>query len=500
MLKMIISILILLFSGLVLSQETEVKETNLEVAIGIDEIKKFDYKFNNKFQIGNQSILKLIAVPSKREITFRGVQAGKTSVTIRDGAGDIRDKFIVNVTSDGKSQVVMELRQLIGDIEGIDIVIRGGKVIVEGELVVPSDIGRISIILGKYPEVIRLIELSPHTQRTIARKMQEEINRNGMKDVTVRIVNRNFWLEGVVNSASKKDLAKAIATEYIPNRIESLGVQGSSNYSEVEKGIIQDFITVNEKKDPEPPPKLVKIAAQFVELTKDYAKIFGFNWNPLMSQGGSVSFGRTSEGGIATEESGTLSGTISNLFPRLSSAKAAGYARIIQSGMGVVEDKQKLAISKERTVPFSNGGGEFSQAAEAKFGFNLSVTPEVGDKEMVKLQGLEVRVTLNAGDTGAGNPQSSTNTINTHVVIKSKQSAVIGGIVQSSSTTNYDKDVPGGAVQTQDEATFSLFNLIRSKNYSTEKSQFVVFVTPEIIESASAGTEEVRKKFRKRQR
>ena len=151
MIRVFLSLIFLLGlnTPVLLAQDSQVKETNLEVAVGIDEIKKFDYKFHTKFQIGNSSIVRLIAVPSKREITFRGIKAGKTSVTIRDAAGDIRDKFIVNVTSDGKSQIVMELRELIGDIEGIDIVIRGGKVIVEGELVVPSDIGRISIIMSK---------------------------------------------------------------------------------------------------------------------------------------------------------------------------------------------------------------------------------------------------------------------------------------------------------------------------------------------------------------
>jgi pilus assembly protein CpaC len=44
-----------------------------------------------------------------------------------------------------------------------------------------------------------------------------------------------------------------------------------------------------------------------------------------------------------------------------------------------------------------------------------------------------------------------------------------------------------------------LFRLLRSKNYSTTKSQYVMFVTPEIIESASVGTEEIRKKFRRRE-
>ena len=39
----------------------------------------------------------------------------------------------------------------------------------------------------------------------------------------------------------------------------------------------------------------------------------------------------------------------------------------------------------------------------------------------------------------------------------------------------------------------------RGKDYATNKSQYVIFVTPEIIESASVGTEEIRKKFRRRE-
>jgi pilus assembly protein CpaC len=496
-----ISVLSILFFHFVAFAQTEVVEKNIDVAVGIDEIIRLEYKFNTKIQIGNESIVSLIVSPANQEITFRGVKAGKTSVTVRDATGDIRDKFIVNVTADGLSTKVMELRELIGDVEGIDIVIRGQKVIVEGQIVVPNDLGKINVILSKYPDVIRLIELSPQTQRIISRKMQEEINRNGMKDVSVRIVNGTFWLEGVVNSTAKKELAETIANEYLPDKIDNLGAQaGGSGYKSAQKNPIQNFITINEKKDPEPPPKLIKVSSQFVELAKDYQRIFGFAWTPLIGQGGSISFGKTSEGGITTEESGTLSGTISNLFPKLNSAKNAGYARIIQSGMVVTEENQQASINKTRRIPFSVGGGEFSQAKEAQLTFTMNVTPSVADKEIVKLAQLKIDVALPSGKAEDGSPMTTNNTISTNLVVKSKESAVIGGIVQTTSSTNYDKRAPGGQVTPSDESSSILFNLIRSKDFQNEKSQFVIFVTPEIIESASAGTEEVRKKFRKRQR
>jgi pilus assembly protein CpaC len=488
----------ILFISLNIYAQEAAKESNLSIAIGIDEVIKLQYKYNTKVQIGNQKIVSLILAPSRREITFRGKNAGKTSVTVRDAAGDIRDKFIVNVSADGTSQIVRELRDLIGNIEGIEVLIKGGKVVVEGMIVVPGDIGRINKVLGQYREVLPLIELSPQTQRVIARKMQEEINKNNMKDVTVRIVNGDFWIEGVVNSEQKKAVADQIAKQYLPDRLESLAAQsGGSGFQAKERYAIVNFVSVNEKKDPEPPAKLVKISAQFVELSKDYQKIFGFSWNPTLTSGGSISFGKTDSGDVTTNESDTLSGTIASLFPKLSSARQAGYARVIQSAMLITKDRKQASVNKSRTVPYSIGAGDLQTTGNATYEFSLSVTPSIGDKEIVNLDSMTITVKLPSAKANGGQPTNTNNSITTNVAVKSKESAAIGGIVQSSSTTNYDKDVQPSSPE---EGTQLLFNLGRGKSYSTDKAQFVVFVTPEIIESAADGTNEIRKKFRKRER
>jgi pilus assembly protein CpaC len=111
---------------------------------------------------------------------------------------------------------------------------------------------------------------------------------------------------------------------------------------------------------------------------------------------------------------------------------------------------------------------------------------------------INIGVSLPTGETsGAGAPINSSNEINTQVVVKSKQSAVIGGVVQNQTLTSYDKSDPA---PTNAENGSPLFTFLRSKSYKTNKNQFVVFVTPEIIESATEGTEEVRKKFKRRTR
>lgn len=493
----VLSLLFLIFNNAVAQQTVE--ETALEVVLGIDKIQRLNYVPSTQIQVGNKSVLSVIPVlkDAGNEIIIRGKKAGKTSVTIMEnGTGETKDVFVVTVTESAHSQTVKELREFLGDVEGLEIGIKGDSVYVGGQIVVPSDIGKVVVILNrdKYKEVISLVELSPHTQKMIAKKMQDEIQANQMQGITVRVVNKLFWLEGVVQSASERQKAFMIAAAYLPENIQSLAARQNA-VETVKKDIIQNFIAVNAKKKPRPIPKLVKVTAQFVELSKDYNKIFGFKWAPLLAgDGGAVTIGKGTDGSITSQSSGnTLTATISNLFPKLSTAKSAGHARIIQSGFVIVKNKIKGKISKNTTTPFAIGTGDFTKSETAVSGLDISVTPTILSGEKIDLS-LGISVSSNIGDP----PETISNNISTQIIVKSKESAAVGGIVINKTSTDYDRNPPYG--QDEYENGTPLFNFLKSKSYSTSKNQFVVFITPELIESASEGSEEIKKKFRKRRR
>ncbi len=486
--------LILISLSLYAQEDSDIIEKNIEVVLGIDKMIKMDFSPSTKVQVGNESFLTYQIIPQKREITLKGIKPGKTSVTIRNTVGDIKAKYLVNITASDQSKIVQELRDFLGDVEGLEIGIKGNQVYVGGNIVVPTDIGRVVTVLEKYPDVVRLVELSPHTQRIIAKKMQTEIQKNNMRDVTVRVVNGLFWLEGIVTSDGLKKKAYSIASAYIPPRIESLAVRTESVQTIKNRDIIQNFININQKKAPQPVPKLVKVTAQFVELTKDYSKVFGFKWEPTLSgNGGEIALGKTASGGVTTSSSNTLTATISNLFPKLGSAKSAGYARVIQSGVVIIKNNTTGKISKNSKKQFQFGSNEFARTGEASAGFNMTVTPKILPGEKVDMN-MFIGVSANIGEP----PETLSNSISTALVVKSKDSAVVGGIVVSKSATSFDKTPPDG--KSEVEGGTRLFSFLRSKDYSTSKSQFAVFVTPEIIESATSGTEEIKRKFKRRRR
>jgi pilus assembly protein CpaC len=475
---------------------TQGQEEEVEVVIGISKILQLDFIPGN-IQVSSDQILRYTLVPAKRELILTGLKPGKTDIIVRDQAtGDIKKRYLVNVTENQKSKILQELREFVGDVEGLEIGLINDQVFIGGQIVVPGDIGRVVTILetDKFREVMMLVELSPQTQLIIARKMQEEIQKSGMRDVTVRVVNGSFILEGIVASEPEAVRALQIAKIYLPDRIESLARRTDSVQQNTFKGIIETLIQINPKSQPPQVPKMIKVTAQFVELTKNYQKIFGFQWEPVMSgDGGNIRIGKTSDGGVSTQSSGTLSATISQLFPKLQSAKNAGYARIVQSGVIIVKDNDQddAEINKTNSETFSVGSGEFTRAQTNDVGFNLKLKAQTFPEEKVHL-GISLGVSSTIGGSATSTQK---NQLSTRVVVKSKDSAVVGGIVINNSTTNYDK--PTGD---QVEGGSPLFSFNRSKDYTTNKSQFAMFITPEILDNITEGTEEIQRKFRRRGR
>ncbi|MGZ3788323.1 MAG: pilus assembly protein N-terminal domain-containing protein [Bacteriovorax sp.] len=464
----------------------------IDVVVGLEKIIKLDFVPNTVVKLANENLATYQIVPSKKEVTLTGVKPGETTLTLRDAAGDIRARYLVKITASDQSKVVVQLKELLSDVEGLEIGIKGDSVFVGGQIVVPSDIGKVVVILDRYPDVLRLVELSPQTQLVIAKKMQEEMQKSQLKDVTVRVVNGSFWIEGIVGSKEESDKAEQIARAYLPDQIQNLARRADAVQT-TKKPPFENLLTINAKPKPEPLPKLFKLTAQFVELTKGYDRLFAFTWTPFIgADGGSISVGKSTSGGVTTTSNGTLSATISHLFPKLNSAKSAGHARVVESGVVVVKENVPGIIKKTTTIPYQIGNTDNAKAGTAVAGFDMNITPTMLQEEKINLK-IVIHVSSASGDNP---PQTLDNTIDTTIVVKSQESAVIGGVVTNKTATDFDKD---GDKPTSDTGS-ALFSFIKSKKYSTSRTQFVIFVTPEVIESAANGATEIERKFRKRSR
>ena len=80
----------------------------------------------------------------------------------------------MTVTGSNLERRAGELRQLLRDIDGIEIRIVGQKIVIDGELLVPSDWGRLlSVVSDKLysDQVLNLVTISPLGLQVVANRL-----------------------------------------------------------------------------------------------------------------------------------------------------------------------------------------------------------------------------------------------------------------------------------------------------------------------------------------
>ena len=180
------------------------------------------------------------------------------------------------------------MRDLLRDVEGLDIRIVGPKVIIDGEVLVPQDYGRIYMVVSDkaYVDfVMNRTTLSPLAIQVLARKIQDDVHAFA-PSVTTRVVNGVIFLEGTVDAAYKAG-ARGRDRGHLPARGQARRRSSSATRrrsTAAARRLVQNFIIV----DPPPPKrqeKLIRVTVHFVQLSKDYSKLFAFKWAPGFTPG-----------------------------------------------------------------------------------------------------------------------------------------------------------------------------------------------------------------------
>jgi pilus assembly protein CpaC len=497
--------------------EGEADKRRLLLTTGEDKAVDLDFEANagaNGITIGNPQLVAttLVKAGDKRQVVFKPLKSGETTVTVRDLDGTIRLIFRVRVTGSNLLTIKGQLLDLLRDIEGIETRIIGSKVVVEGEVLVPQDYGKLVTIIqdASYANlIINLTTLSPIAMQFLAKRIQEDIN-SFAPNVKTRVVNGIIFLEGTVENPDLAKKALTIANYYLPElrpgNILERAKDPEPQRPLTARPLVQSFIIV------QAPPakkqeKLIRVTVHFVELSKDYNKLFGFKWQPGFTADPTIQLGTgqtgsvtTGAGTTATSQGGfSFSATISSLFPKLQSAQQAGYARILKTGTLVVRNGQAAKLVEQTEFPFSQQGPNGTiTAARSQVGLSVAATPTIlGNTDDIQLD-LDMTQSNVVGTppvTGQNQaPVVSTHQVNTKLFVKSTESAAVAGITSADVGTDFNKGDPGAGAFAA--GTDPLFTLLRSKAYRKRKSQFVIFVTPQIIENAHDGTDDLKRNFR----
>jgi pilus assembly protein CpaC len=423
--------------------------------------------------------------PQTKTLRFYPRNSGVGTLTIKQpSTGKILAEFTIDVRKTDLQKVAREMQALLEGIEGIQIRILNNRVVVDGQILLPSDMKRIHSVVKQYGgQATSLVVLSPIAQNKIAQFIERKI---GNPEIRVNAVNGKFILEGFANAQEEKDKAEIVAKMYVPDVVVDEAV-ADKKVLERKVDVVINLIAVRRPPEGEP-SKIVQMVIHYVELQKDYSKSFRFQWLPDIGDGSSLEFqtGGRSPGGLMA----TITGTVSNLLPKLNWAKQHGFARVLQSSSVTVEDGKQGVINSLTRLPYQvvNAQGQPSTNFE-ETGIRTNITPQImGQRsDSVKLAlNFAVKSLLSYSDQG---PLTASREIQTVLHVRSGQSAAVGGLITNDSGTNFNK-LPAGASKNP------LISLYASKDFRRNQSQFVVFVTPLIKSSASAGSDKIKRKFR----
>lgn len=465
--------------------------TFINLTLGIEQDEKLP-RLPDDFQLKGDFRRIVIVSYAKELNTMRFIPKaeGFATMTIHDRRnGRIVAEYRIDIKKSKLDKVVREMRALMGDIEGINIKIVNNKVVVDGQILLPKDLARIYNVVQQFgDQASSLVTLSPLALKKIAEFISRDINN---PEIEVRAINEKLVLSGWANNDTEKLNAEIIAKTYLPDII----VEAAEEKGVIKKRKPANDGVINMIKTKEaaaaPPPKMVQMVVHFVELQKNYMKSFKFQFTPtLKADSSQIAFssgGSSGAGGVASE----IAGIVDNLLPKLNWAKSHGFARILESTSLIVENNQKGQISQMSKHPFMIAGPNGTQSTSFQdVGIESNITPSIlSDKSSSVSMQMDFKVSSVVGQTSAG-PIVAQNMVTTKVTIRDRQSAAVGGLIKNASFTDYNK--PSG---TPDNPIISLY---ASKEFSRSQSQFVVFVTPIIKTSASAGAEQIKKKFRLR--
>ncbi|NBT58208.1 BON domain-containing protein, partial [bacterium] len=306
------------------------KDKSLTLPMGASRILQFPFAIG-PINLGDESVLKYERYKEKgspeiTKIMLTPKTPGTTDLTVHDTAGVPRISYTIRVTREDLGQVMAQLEELLGDIEGLKIRSVGGTVVLDGDIVLPKDMVRINRVVealkdrdtkkGAVP-VKNLASISKLTMTILAERIEREI---GSPEITVKVINNNLFLEGTATDDTEADRAKEIARTYMPE-VVIYKAKGDAELKEKAEGgesgvpTIYDFLKTRRRASPPPAPD-IKITVNFVELSNEYDKAFNFNWRPLSEDSSTVKFDSA-----AGEITSTLIATVSGLLPKLSSQK-----------------------------------------------------------------------------------------------------------------------------------------------------------------------------------
>ncbi|UCD84721.1 MAG: pilus assembly protein N-terminal domain-containing protein [Deltaproteobacteria bacterium] len=156
-------------------------EKTISLVLGRSEV--VDFPGVVRVAVGDATIAD-VKVIARRQIMITGISKGVTNVTIWKGDGR-KDSLLVRVLTEDPFLIARDVKEILGELEGIKIRVVGDLVILDGEIFTDRDYERIKTVTQMFPQVTNFVQKSGVSIKQMVQidvKMME-VSRSARKNI-----------------------------------------------------------------------------------------------------------------------------------------------------------------------------------------------------------------------------------------------------------------------------------------------------------------------------
>ncbi len=399
-----------------------------------------------RVSVGDPKVVDVTALKNSQQILLTATGVGKTNLIIW-GKDNSERTIQIRVTLQDVNKVIKQVRELLANVEGATSKVVGEKVIIEGYVLSEADLEKIATIKTLYPQVTSFAALNPAVLDTLTGQINRGFKNADLPEINAERVGNQVLLQGYVQIKEDIEKAKMIAASYYKNT----------------KSFIKEGIELE---------KMLLVSIDFIEVDKDAVKNIGVNWADSMTISGDAA--GAGKFGFGSEPWGGTYGLIGNYSWILNVVKSDSNSRILA--------QPKLLCRSGKKAEFLAGGEvgiplitqNTSAVKYKEFGIILRISPVVDKYDniatSIEVENSQITTSVN------GIPNFSTSRVSTEIYVKSGETIVLSGLVSNVSAKGVEKVPFFGSIPILGE-------LFKSRKFQDNKSELLIFVTPQILKS-----------------
>lgn len=400
--------------------------------------------------VGNRKILDYMVSSTRDQVFLNALSEGETSITLWDQNGVRQQKLVVSVYSTVLRDIMQEAESAFSSLPEVKLKTKNGRIHLEGEV---EDLDTLEVAQS-FASSSRYVKNNLKLGNSEIKRTADEISKAiQIPGVKVSSHNNTFVLEGTVYDKDQSQKAFAIASLYSPQ--------------------IKNLISVKEKGRTAGVGEVIMLHFHLLEVKKSALKNFGIQWAPGSFPQKTSSNLAGGGGGIIGDLTGIgreLIGFAFNLLPKIRYAHQKGEARILEEPSMIVKNGEDAEMFSGTEVPYYQG----EQVQFKQMGLKIEANPIYVDDKV----DLQIRAKLSAPSSNleGGIDESS---IKTSVICPLGESVVLANILRNSEVkmkNRIPKDI---------DTSSALFSLLSSRDYQSNKSEFILVLTPSLVGSSA---------------